>query len=570
MAFYQRFFSLIADKFRLFFLLFGFFVYSQTPKNNFFDIFVLALYGVYLIVLEATGLRKKKNIFWRFARLNFDYFYLDYLCVNHEKFIQYGIFFYLLSLLTAVNYERNRHYFVCAALISFHVFTCFYLLHELNFGFLIFLTCMFFLFSAVLYSDEYRYNLSLEKISLSQNFVSNLRSAGTPNKMAKNMLWRIAEFSNPDIAALYLNSGDQAHPSFFPFHCIGIKADDELVYITKGNGIAGRAISTKSVAFVETNASKTKEYVPFRTGAKDIEAVLAIPILDSKEIYGVMILEFKKPSPLTSVQCQAIAEFLKLLTPIVREVNNEIGYSQMKFSLENRLRGQLLAIRKVAHDIRNYMNPFVEMPEYLMTHKREEWDKDHILDMAKVLQDVTHDFETDLNRCLEGKDTFTPAYQEFSLEELKEIIVETFKIRCRQKLVQLIVEVGKKTTEKVFVDQNWLLAIIENALSNSAKAYGKKGNGWLEVRLQRLHAHNHHFIQKGFEIVITDRAGGIPQATADKLSDNQRGHMSEVGEGLNIIKRYTLEMNGRVKCNIIKEKPGTQLIIALPDPTTVP
>ena len=546
--------------------------YPFAPPRHLLTLSVV-LYTAYVAIIAFTGFREScTSLTWRTIRLHIDLAFLDYLSVSRPDCFFPVVCLYLIPLLTAIHYPRNRHYMLCSAYVSAHFLLALSLTPEAavasRMTIAISVIAFFMMCGLILHIYDHAFQRSLLRISIAESFVSNIQPTYTSTEMLENIVDVITKYSQASIGALFLADPSNGPDSCTLTYATEITVDDELTRITETTGLAGRAFAEEEMVYIPSNVASHENYKPFRTLPETMSSLLAVPLSDSQGTCGVIALEFNKDNPLVESELDVIQEFSRLITPLLRQaLIYDKDMSQASF-IENRLRGQLLSIRSVAHAIRNDFNALVQLHSYILNEDPSSWKQPLLMHLAESMRNVCDRFRSDLNRCLENKDTLRPSYRRISLGEFGETIDRRFRLRCRRNLLNL--QLDRKRSNKdvhIEVDPDWMSAIVDNIVSNTIAAYGDdKANRFLMISwaIEQAGDDEGNEVEPSLRIEFKDGAGGIPLQLAEKLSDNIPGYMSLAGEGLNIIKRLTLEMGGRLSCSVDSNPPGTRTVVHIP------
>ncbi len=208
----------------------------------------------------------------------------------------------------------------------------------------------------------------------------------------------------------------------------------------------------------------------------------------------------------------------------INEQKNElsINYQNLQESIQNNER----LISLISHDIRG---PIASLEQLLQLHQQ-----DQTMDSEKVIS-LSKDSLTSMNTLIggllnwarkkEGLIHFNPMYLNISKE-----VNNTTKLYNHQLMIKNIdLNVSLAPNATVFADENMLLTILRNVLTNAIKFTPKGGTIQLSYKKG-----------SGFDIIsISDNGVGLSEHDLNKLRkgniDSKKGTNDELGTGLGIL-----------------------------------
>lgn len=226
----------------------------------------------------------------------------------------------------------------------------------------------------------------------------------------------------------------------------------------------------------------------------------------------------------------------------------------------DRLRREL--VTNISHDLRT---PLTTMQGYIETliikdsaldettrRKHLEIARKHAFHLGNLIQDLFELATLDSSRV-------TPEFEQFSLTELIQDVVQEFELQAQQNNVSLHIEPpGQPVT--VYADISLIQRVLENLVGNALRYTPHGGN--VSITAQPS--------SSGVDVSVADNGPGISEQDlphifdrfykAEKVDNNNTGTM---GLGLAIAKRI-LELHGSEIIVVSEEQRGTRFVFDLP------
>jgi signal transduction histidine kinase len=216
----------------------------------------------------------------------------------------------------------------------------------------------------------------------------------------------------------------------------------------------------------------------------------------------------------------------------------------------------------IAHDLKNPFGNVINLSELIYT-KIDTYDKDKIKQLAGYIHlSANQLFELlenllDWSRAKTNKIRFAP--RKLNLSDMINNTILIFEINSNKKKVELIYDTRGEII--VFADENMVLAILRNLISNAIK-YSFK-NGRVSICAENV---------DGFvEITVTDKGVGIKPDNLNKLfredeNYSELGTDKEKGTGLGLIlcKEFVEKCGGKIMVKS-EQGEGSSFIFTLPE-----
>lgn len=205
-------------------------------------------------------------------------------------------------------------------------------------------------------------------------------------------------------------------------------------------------------------------------------------------------------------------------------------------------------LANMSHEIRTPINAVIGMNEMILREYQDETLLEYagnIQSAAKTLLSLINDI-LDLSKIESGKMELIPA--SYHLSSILNDLVNLIDFRCREKNLELRLEVDQEIPENLFGDDIRIKQIITNLLTNAVK-YTKEGSVTLEVGYAKLEEEE---IQ--LRIAVKDTGIGIKEEDREKLfesfqrlDEEKNREIEGTGLGMNITQRLIRMMNGTLE-----------------------
>lgn len=232
--------------------------------------------------------------------------------------------------------------------------------------------------------------------------------------------------------------------------------------------------------------------------------------------------------------------FLKNIVHALEQAKEEVNTSLLKEKEVNQLKTRFVSM--ASHEFRTPLSSIL-LSASLIEHYFDRLEKDKVflhLDKIKTgvnnLTTIINDFLS-VEKIESGK--VNPVFNEFDLVTHCEDIADGMKMQLKTGQEIIYTHIG--TSSKVILDTNLLQHCLLNLISNSVKYSGQ--NGLIEMITE--------INPEVCIIKIKDNGIGIPLEDQEHLFEAffRAGNTDDIqgtGLGLNIVKRYTSLMNGRI------------------------
>lgn len=240
--------------------------------------------------------------------------------------------------------------------------------------------------------------------------------------------------------------------------------------------------------------------------------------------------------------------------------------------VDKKERSERLAIAKdefmssMSHEIRTPLNGILGFTDLLLKNTSLDPESRKQLEYIKMSGDILLVIINDILDLAKIESGQITLYEKpFNLQELTQLICDTFSIKMMEKEIDFSISVDKNVPIDLIGDSVRISQILFNLVSNAVKFTSLKGKIKLKIRLNKVEK-EYHFIR----ISIKDTGIGIP---SNKIKDifnpfiqvsNDTGRKyGGTGLGLAIIKRIITIMKGEI--NVKSELGvGTKFIVIIP------
>lgn len=521
-------------------------------------------YLIYVFVLQIFKLREKLSaLIQRVLRINFDliYFTIALFLIGNIPYPTYII--YLLPLLSAINYRKNRYYFLCASWISLYYFILqlsFFFYGQINInpfiGSTVIFTLFVFSFAAIMsvYDKQYtRKEVELDKI---KDFIQDVKHSSDHHEAFSIIIQELEKLTNVPIITIMLYDG-RKNELFIAESC-GIGVSQKTLRLKPGQGVCGNTFNGEKYILVNdtTNKKKNYGYTAFKDLPKPVYSELCFPLIlkDGEKPIGVLNFEAYERNYFHN-------DLVHLINSIVRHIIYILEKTHADYTFNANIRKKteayietILYLRELAHDWRNKLGVFLQIPDYVINKNGN--DHELLKDLSRSQEAVCKWLDNNLNKALEAKTIYKPNLNNVKMMRIIRNVTNDNYYNIRQNNVTLSERI--EFTGKIETDLQWLGSILNNLISNSIGAYEKNRI------IDRPISMEVDTEDSEIKIILTDQAGGIDPELAKKISDPSQLLVKHGRIGLNLVKRYVRLLQGEIDCKNITEPPGTRFILTFP------
>lgn len=294
---------------------------------------------------------------------------------------------------------------------------------------------------------------------------------------------------------------------------------------------------------------------------------LGIPLKIKEKTIGVMVVQdYTDPDTYNSAH-QQILDVISY--PISRAIERKMLEEErkemiVKLKEMNTSKDRLFSL--ISHDLRAPFNSLLGFADILrtefdnLTHKDIKEYINVINDSSNILFEMTNNL-LHYSRLQLNKYDYIP--KKVLLKEIINEAIETLKFRIQKKKIYIKVELKESYT--LVADEEMLLMVIKNLISNSVKFSNKAST--IKIFTEEITDNINN--TKTVQISIKDEGIGITQENQYLLNSNimfsTQGTDREPGSGLGILlsKKYIALMKGRFEINS-SEGQGTTVVISFP------
>ena len=231
---------------------------------------------------------------------------------------------------------------------------------------------------------------------------------------------------------------------------------------------------------------------------------------------------------------------LQNIVKSLEQAKEEVNVSLLKEKELNQLKTRFISI--ASHEFRTPLSS-IQLSASLIEHYYERLDKQKLFTHLNKIKVAVGDLTSILTDFLSiekiENDKINPVYKDFDLKRLCEEVIESMKMQAKER--QIIKYKHSGRTSIVCLDGNLLQHCLLNLVSNAIKYSPNDGLIELKTALTKTQC----------RISVRDNGIGVPEEDRQHLfeaffrAENTRD-IGGTGLGLNIVKRYTTLMNGRV------------------------
>lgn len=378
----------------------------------------------------------------------------------------------------------------------------------------------------------------------------------------KKILNSLAEFSDAQIASVYLLSEDNKKFSHFESIGLAIEAKEEFL-IDELEGEFGSVLLNKQIQYIKNIPSDTRfvfntvggkflprEIITFPIQSND--QIIAIISLASINTFGDNVINLIEniadglTARIESIMAEnKVKEFMTELEQQSAELieqNTELEMQKEQLNEVSNLKSNFLS--NMSHELRTPLNSVIALSGVLSRRlvnsiPDEEYGYLEIISRnGKSLLNLLNDI-LDISRIESGYEEIEVT--KFNANKLLNEIIELLEIQANEKDIKLK---HKNKNKELFISSDYdkCLHIVQNLLSNAIK-FTEKGSVTIEPS----------FTEDRFEVKITDTGIGIPREFLENIFEEFRQadggtarKFGGTGLGLAIAKKYAELLEGTV------------------------
>ncbi len=538
---------------------------DKTIPHLYYGFILLISYVFYLLLIEIVQYRDRyPSIGHRILRVNVDLIYItaSYLLITPEYTAI--LFLFVLPVLSALNYQENRHYFLCTTWPVIY-FSVIQLYSYSRSGLLLTSIVNIPVFASLFYSiaivlhifDKYR----SEKDHYFEKIKAFFQKAPLSEHYSKtlNLLNSVLQdVTGVDIITLAFY--DKQTNELYVVDSVGLPEHFAIPRQSVNKGIVGASFRQKK-AIVVQDVSKDPRYIKIDNS---VCSELAMPIEFKSELIGVMNFESRKKDFFDGAVLGVIEIIYDHVIALLRNAFEIYNYELGLRSKVDEHRETSLFLREIAHEMRNRLHIIVQLPEYLLKTDPVNWNITLAKDQSQEIREGVQLLEVSLNKAIEGRRIYTPVWKAVRIGDIFDEIKNMIFMEVTKGFVKYAenAETGLDDREMV-TDKDYVVSIITNILLNSVKAYQNLG-----IYQEEKNILNMERLAEGEKVLVVkvkDFAGGVTEEIARKMSDPS---IHTVGNriGLNVIKRYVAALKGNISYRILESigSIGTEVEVRLP------
>ncbi len=362
--------------------------------------------------------------------------------------------------------------------------------------------------------------------------------------------------------ALYDKSEELIH---LPYYID--EADPEAESFKPGKGLTEYVMRTGKSILLDKKADE--ELV--RIGEVELIGIpasiwLGVPLKIQDKVIGALVVQDYHDENIYSEKDRKILEVISYA--ISRVIERKLMESEKNVLIEklkslNASKDRLFSL--ISHDLRSPFNSLLGFSEILAT-EYETLTKEEIQEYLHVIYDSSKNLFNMTNNLLHfsrfqmGRLDYKP--ERLQLQNVINKCMNMLKGNLMKKNIALSIMLDKSTD--IFADEDMMVSIFQNILSNAIKFTPQEGN----IRLKAARINAHAGLSRT-QITITDSGVGMNDETLEKVfkdtMESTPGTDREFGTGLGLllVKEF-VERNGGTISVKSRENEGTTFTLLLP------
>ena len=362
--------------------------------------------------------------------------------------------------------------------------------------------------------------------------------------------------------ALYDKSEELIH---LPYYID--EADPEAESFKPGKGLTEYVMRTGKSILLDKKADE--ELV--RIGEVELIGIpasiwLGVPLKIQDKVIGALVVQDYHDENIYSEKDRKILEVISYA--ISRVIERKLMESEKNVLIEklkslNASKDRLFSL--ISHDLRSPFNSLLGFSEILAT-EYETLTKEEIQEYLHVIYDSSKNLFNMTNNLLHfsrfqmGRLDYKP--ERLQLQNVINKCMNMLKGNLMKKNIALSIMLDKSTD--IFADEDMMVSIFQNILSNAIKFTPQEGN----IRLKAARINAHAGLSRT-QITITDSGVGMNEETLEKVfkdtMESTPGTDREFGTGLGLllVKEF-VERNGGTISVKSRENEGTTFTLLLP------
>lgn len=299
---------------------------------------------------------------------------------------------------------------------------------------------------------------------------------------------------------------------------------------------------------------------------QEIKSLIAIPMMDNDKCIGFIGFDsVASHHDYSEKEKSLLLVFAQILVNLTKrhQLETSLVLEKEKANAANNAKSEFLA--SMSHEIRTPMNSILGFSEIMLNTTYDTKQKSYlktILESGKTLLSLINDI-LDLSKIEAGRLDISPELTD--LRMITNEIVQLFLHKCKEKGIDLIIEIDEHFPSAIMIDEVRLKQILLNLLGNAIKF---THNGHVKIEVKSLNNKNGTI---DFSLSVIDTGIGIPEKEQLRIFESftqQSGQDSRkyggTGLGLAICKRLCELMYGELNLESISGE-GSRFTISFND-----